>query len=254
MAHAGLLELASVGVVVGADGGVVDLGGGQGQAQGGHLGRAPHHRVAVGAGEAGELGRVGEGALHLGAGGRQVQAQMTAEHLLVHELQEDAAGQHPGHEVAGERAPGLAQHRHLLLDGVDVGLVVADGVELAVDLSLGDAVSVDDGRVRRDREAGGEDQARHEGGSDDDEGGVDLGKIRNQHYVSWQLPVEDHIFLEGLMTRLKELERKVITLFFFQELSQSEIASRTSSPLGTVKMRVKLALAKLSALLREEET
>jgi len=36
-------------------------------------------------------------------------------------------------------------------------------------------------------------------------------------------------------------------------LSQSEIAERTGTPLGTVKMRVKLAMAKLATLLKEEE-
>src|SRR5438552_18290742 len=56
---------------------------------------------------------------------------------------------------------------------------------------------------------------------DEDEGSeVDLSKIRSQHCVSWQLPVEDHIFLEGLLVRLKDLERQVIQLFFFQDLSQ----------------------------------
>ncbi len=56
------------------------------------------------------------------------------------------------------------------------------------------------------------------------------------------------------LSALPPEQRKTIELAYFEGLSQSEIASRTSSPLGTVKMRVKLALAKLSALLREEET
>jgi len=37
-------------------------------------------------------------------------------------------------------------------------------------------------------------------------------------------------------------------------LSQSEIATKTASPLGTVKMRVKLAMAKLAELLGDEST
>lgn len=45
-------------------------------------------------------------------------------------------------------------------------------------------------------------------------------------------------------------QRHAIELAYFEGLSQSEIAARTSSPLGTVKMRVKLALSKLERLLR----
>ena len=45
-------------------------------------------------------------------------------------------------------------------------------------------------------------------------------------------------------------QRHTIELAYFEGLSQSEIAARTGSPLGTVKMRVKLALGKLERLLK----
>jgi RNA polymerase sigma-70 factor (ECF subfamily) len=48
-------------------------------------------------------------------------------------------------------------------------------------------------------------------------------------------------------------QRRTIELAYFEGLSQTEIASRTGSPLGTVKMRVKLAISKLTALLKEDE-
>ena len=48
-------------------------------------------------------------------------------------------------------------------------------------------------------------------------------------------------------------QRETIELAYFEGLSQSEIAVKTGSPLGTVKMRVKLAMQKLSGLLREGE-
>lgn len=48
-------------------------------------------------------------------------------------------------------------------------------------------------------------------------------------------------------------QRRTIELAYFEGLSQTEIASRTGNPLGTVKMRVKLAIAKLAALLKEDE-
>jgi RNA polymerase sigma-70 factor (ECF subfamily) len=64
----------------------------------------------------------------------------------------------------------------------------------------------------------------------------------------------DQVRVADALSTLPAEQRKTIELAYFEGLSQSEIATRTSSPLGTVKMRVKLALAKLSALLREEET
>jgi len=48
-------------------------------------------------------------------------------------------------------------------------------------------------------------------------------------------------------------QRETIGLAYFEGLSQSEIAAKTGTPLGTVKMRVKLAIDKLAGLLKEGE-
>jgi RNA polymerase sigma-70 factor (ECF subfamily) len=48
-------------------------------------------------------------------------------------------------------------------------------------------------------------------------------------------------------------QRQTIELAYFEGLSQSEIAARTGNPLGTVKMRVKLAMGKLAAFLKPED-
>jgi RNA polymerase sigma-70 factor (ECF subfamily) len=48
-------------------------------------------------------------------------------------------------------------------------------------------------------------------------------------------------------------QRQTIELAYFEGLSQSEIAEKTGSPLGTVKMRVKLAMGKLAKLLKRDE-
>ncbi len=47
-------------------------------------------------------------------------------------------------------------------------------------------------------------------------------------------------------------QRQTIQLAYFDGLSQSEIAAKTGSPLGTVKMRVKLAVGKLKNLLKDD--
>jgi RNA polymerase sigma-70 factor, ECF subfamily len=56
---------------------------------------------------------------------------------------------------------------------------------------------------------------------------------------------------EALATLPAE-QRQTIQLAYFDGLSQTEIAAKTGSPLGTVKMRVKLAVGKLKALLKDD--
>jgi len=56
------------------------------------------------------------------------------------------------------------------------------------------------------------------------------------------------------LAALPALQRETIELAYFEGLSQSEIAAKMGTPLGTVKMRVKLAMSKLAGLLKEGET
>lgn len=53
---------------------------------------------------------------------------------------------------------------------------------------------------------------------------VDEEKFRSREYHTLQLPIEDRIVLENALGKLKELERKVLYAFFFQDRNQSEIA------------------------------
>jgi RNA polymerase sigma-70 factor (ECF subfamily) len=53
------------------------------------------------------------------------------------------------------------------------------------------------------------------------------------------------------LAKLPAEQREVIELAYFGGLSQSEIAARTSLPLGTVKTRARLALEKLRAPLEQ---
>src|SRR5204863_6414078 len=71
--------------------------------------------------------------------------------------------------------------------------------------------------------------------------------------ISWQLPVEDHIFLESLMVRLKELEQKVIRLFYFQGYSQTDIARTLDISCNYVGYLLKGALAKLRRQIEADE-
>ena len=63
----------------------------------------------------------------------------------------------------------------------------------------------------------------------------------------------NQVRVAAALAELPPAQRETIELAYFEGLSQSEIAERTATPLGTVKMRVKLAMAKLATLLKEEE-
>jgi RNA polymerase sigma-70 factor (ECF subfamily) len=54
------------------------------------------------------------------------------------------------------------------------------------------------------------------------------------------------------LAALPKEQRQAIELAYFDGLSQTEIATKTGSPLGTVKMRVKLAIGKLATLLKDD--
>jgi RNA polymerase sigma-B factor len=66
-----------------------------------------------------------------------------------------------------------------------------------------------------------------------DEGGndkVDVSAIKSLHYETFSLPIEDRILLEQALESLTELQRKVIYLFFYKDLSQTEIGQTLSLP------------------------
>jgi len=53
-----------------------------------------------------------------------------------------------------------------------------------------------------------------------------LEKIKNDHYKSFQLPIEDLIALELALNKLKNLQRKVINYIFIKDLTQSKTAKK----------------------------
>ena len=56
-----------------------------------------------------------------------------------------------------------------------------------------------------------------------EEDGVDLSAIRSIHHESFSLPIEDRIMLEQAIESLTEVQRKVVYLFFYMDLTQTEI-------------------------------
>ena len=59
---------------------------------------------------------------------------------------------------------------------------------------------------------------------------ADLSAIKSLQYETFSLPVEDKILLEESLSSLTELQRKVVYLFFYKDLSQTEIGRRLGLP------------------------
>jgi RNA polymerase sigma-70 factor (ECF subfamily) len=62
----------------------------------------------------------------------------------------------------------------------------------------------------------------------------------------------DAFWLDGAFARLTERERTVIELAYFEDLTESAIASRLRVPLGSVKSWKRRGLNRLATLLGEE--
>ncbi len=58
----------------------------------------------------------------------------------------------------------------------------------------------------------------------------DLSAIKSLRYETFSLPIEDRILLEQALESLTELQSKVIYLFFYKDLSQTEIGKRLGLP------------------------
>jgi RNA polymerase sigma-70 factor, ECF subfamily len=77
-------------------------------------------------------------------------------------------------------------------------------------------------------------------------------------FADRDLPDETGALLErwrmaGMIAGLPREEARMLQLRFYDGLSQREIAERTGTPLGTVKMRMVQALDRLRLMLDEEE-
>jgi RNA polymerase sigma-70 factor (ECF subfamily) len=75
-----------------------------------------------------------------------------------------------------------------------------------------------------------------------------------------ELPLEDRVIaslraerVRAAVASLPVEQREVLSLAFWSGLSQTEIARRTGAPLGTVKSRVRLGMARLRERLGAEE-
>jgi RNA polymerase sigma-B factor len=78
--------------------------------------------------------------------------------------------------------------------------------------------------------------------------GAQFDAIKSRRYLTFQLPVEDRIALDRAIDRLAEVERNLIYLFFYKDLTQTEIAKR----LGFSQKHISRLLAQSLKKLKED--
>src|SRR5215207_6045258 len=78
---------------------------------------------------------------------------------------------------------------------------------------------------------------------------VDVSAIKSLRYETFSLPVEDCILLEQAQDSLTELQRKVVYLFFYKDLCQTEIGRK----LGLSQRKTSRTVASAVKVLKDSE-
>lgn len=91
------------------------------------------------------------------------------------------------------------------------------------------------------------------GDDEDSDNPYDLDKIESKEDLTFQLPVEDKMVLETAVIQLKEIEQKVIHLFFYEGLNQTEIAHELSISCNYVSHILRHSVQKLRKILVTED-
>jgi RNA polymerase sigma-B factor len=82
------------------------------------------------------------------------------------------------------------------------------------------------------------------------DGTADVSTIRSIEYETFSLPIEDRIQLEQALDTLSELQKKVVYLFFYKDLSQTEIGRM----LGLPQRKISRIIADSTKRLRDRLT
>jgi len=76
---------------------------------------------------------------------------------------------------------------------------------------------------------------------------VRVDAIRSRRHLSFQLPIEDRVTLDMALEQLADFEKRVVYLFFFMDLTQTEIAQR----IGSTQRQVSRVLARTLTKMRD---
>ncbi|MGH3090238.1 MAG: sigma-70 family RNA polymerase sigma factor [Rubrobacteraceae bacterium] len=81
---------------------------------------------------------------------------------------------------------------------------------------------------------------------------ADLSAIKNLQPETFSLPIEDRIWLEQAMETLSEIQKEVIHLFFYKDLTQTEIGKKLGLSQRKVSRLVASAIKKLSKSTKDD--
>jgi RNA polymerase sigma-B factor len=88
---------------------------------------------------------------------------------------------------------------------------------------------------------------------EDSDNPYDLDKLEAKEEATFHLPIEDKMMLETAVIQLKEIERKVINLFFYESLNQTEIAHELQISCNYVSHILRHSMQKLRKILVTED-
>jgi RNA polymerase sigma-B factor len=91
------------------------------------------------------------------------------------------------------------------------------------------------------------------GDEEDESFAIDTERVRGQQHESLPLPLEDRLLLEKLLGQLRELERRAVTAFFFQEFTQSDIARQLGISCNYAGHLLRNGIAKLRKWIQTDE-
>ncbi|HHY94535.1 MAG TPA: sigma-70 family RNA polymerase sigma factor [Firmicutes bacterium] len=78
---------------------------------------------------------------------------------------------------------------------------------------------------------------------------IDVSKIQHLRYVSFHLPVEDRIALEEALEQLSDLQRKVVLMLFYRDLTQAQTAKALGISQRKVSRILQSSLRQMAAAL-----
>ncbi len=87
------------------------------------------------------------------------------------------------------------------------------------------------------------------GDDEDGAGQPDATRVRALRYESFTLPIEERISLYQALAKLSDMQKRLIYLLFFKELSQQEVAQEMGVSQRTISREQTKAISRLRALL-----